>query len=270
MRLSGANQVLPWSLAYRFDLHFFQLQFAGSQVADMAETVTDPLEKAVLSGAIFAGPDPDGPERRANGERDSDHDKASSGNDGEADDDDDDDLDSEYGIVPPSEMPSGGPVRTTKGQSHNTGVKGVLADYRNRNNPQWRQEGNAQSAENDLDESDGEQEAREAYRKQRIQEMMKMGSTERAETIGGPRYRAKFGQLREVGQEQFLKATEAQDGVMVIVHVYSPVSTVLHSMVHHMTYISQSGCSRVQCLRSTPDIPGKKLPSHQIPESPEL
>ena len=223
----------------------------------MAETVTDPLEKAVLSGAIFAGPDPDGPERRANGEPDSDENDAANDKD---DEDDDDDLDSDYGIVPPSEMPANGngPVRTTKRQSHNTGVKGVLADYKNRNNPGWRQDGQHHHApsqvaeEGDLDESDGEQGAREAYRKQRIQEIMKMGSNERSDTISGPRYKARFGQLREVGQEQFLKATEAKDGILTIVHVYSPVSTCQTARTdYHAHAIDSRPLLLVQCLINT-------------------
>lgn len=189
----------------------------------MAETVTDPLEKAVLSGALFAGPDPDGPERRANGQPDSDDDHHNDAVNGSEQDDDDDDDDSGLGFLPPNEVSNSssvnGPVRTTKGQSHNTGVKGVLADYKNRNNPSWRQDGNDSD-----NQDDGEREAREAYRKKRIAEMMQMGSNERSDTISGPRYKGKFGQLREVGQDQFLRATEAQDGTLVIVHVYSDVS----------------------------------------------
>lgn len=195
----------------------------------MADNVTDPLEKAVLSGAIFAGPDPEGeePHRPA----------------------DDSDFDSDDGGA--ATFPgvgSGGPyipsapVKTTKGQSHNTGVKGVLADYRNRNNDKPSSSSKAtktsqkafkglslnKNAERkgELSDSsstglsDSEQEARDAYRRKRMEEMKLMGSDERRTNSS----QQKFGRLREVGQNQFIKAVEDRNALCVVVHVYDPVS----------------------------------------------
>ena len=205
----------------------------------MADNVTDPLEKAVLSGAIFAGPDPEGEEP---------HRQAS-----------DDDFDSDDGGPGaagfpgvagggPASMPSG-PVKTTKGQSHNTGVKGVLADYRNRNNDKpstttsskspnahskatfkstaFRRRSKDSNAElsdsSSLGLSDSEQDARDAYRRKRIEEMKLMGSEERRSSS----LQQKFGHLREVGQSQFIKAIEDRHALCVVVHVYDPVSLLL-------------------------------------------
>lgn len=199
----------------------------------MADSVTDPLEKAVLSGAIFAGPDPEGKEP---------HRPVS-----------DDDLDSDNGdatgfpgagsTTGTSSMPAG-PVKTTKGQSHNTGVKGVLADYRNRNNDKAspspgkqlnkttkafkslstssrRHNNDAELSDDSSLEglSEGENEARDAYRRKRMEEMRLMGSSERREEAS----RQRFGHLREVGQSQFIKAVEDNSAHCVIVHVYDSV-----------------------------------------------
>lgn len=196
----------------------------------MADTVTDPLEKAVLSGAIFAGPDPEGvePHRPAD---DSDFDSDDAGPAG---------FPGGPGGAGGS-MPSG-PVKTTKGQSHNTGVKGVLADYRNRNNDRSQASGkqtstvrsgvksmsinDTKASSGDLSDSssaglsDSEQHARDAYRRKRMQEMTLMGSQERR---ANGSEQPKFGHLREVGQSQFIKAIEDRDALCVIVHVYDPV-----------------------------------------------
>jgi len=195
----------------------------------MADNVTDPLEKAVLSGAIFAGPDPEGEEPHRPGD-DSDFDS----DDGEA-----------AGFPGVSNgaasMPSG-PVKTTKGQSHNTGVKGVLADYRNRNNDKPSSSnknttttrkafkglsvGKGAESDNGLSDSssaglsDSEQDARDAYRRKRMEEMKLMGSEERRINSS----QQKFGHLREVGQSQFIKAVEDRNALCVVVHVYDPVS----------------------------------------------
>lgn len=196
----------------------------------MADSVTDPLEKAVLSGWIFAGPDPEGEEPRRLAE--------------------DSDIDSDDDGVPgfsvgeahqgSASLPSG-PIRTTKGQSHNTGVKGVLADYRNRNNDkpppsgrndkltskafrglsvsQAAKDSNAELSESSsLGSSDGEQEARDAYRRKRMAEMKLMGSQERRANST----RQRFGHLREVGQSHFIKAIEDRNALCVVVHVYDP------------------------------------------------
>lgn len=197
----------------------------------MADNVTDPLEKAVLSGAIFAGPDPEGEEPyRAADDSDFDSDDAgASGFPGVTN----------GGTAP---MP-GGPVKTTKGQSHNTGVKGVLADYRNRNNEtpftsskngkpsskafkglsvsQSRKDVDAElSDSSSLGLSDSEQEARDAYRRKRMEEMKLMGSQERRTNST----QQTFGHLREVGQSQFIKAIEDRTALCVVVHIYDPVS----------------------------------------------
>lgn len=201
----------------------------------MADNVTDPLEEAVLSGAIFAGPDPEGeePYRQAS----------------------DDDFDSDDGGPGAAGFPGGGagggpsmpsgPVKTTKGQSHNTGVKGVLADYRNRNNDKpstsskspkapskaafknnafGKRSKDSNTAElsdsSSLGLSDSEQDARDAYRRKRIEEMKQMGSEERRTSSS----QQKFGHLREVGQSQFIKAIEDRNALCVVVHVYDPVS----------------------------------------------
>jgi hypothetical protein len=212
----------------------------------MADTVTDPLEKAVLSGAIFAGPDPEGEEPR----RTPDH----------SDFEDDDGVGPSAGFAEQSNAAPGssnGPVKTTKGQSHNTGVKGVLADYRNRNNGKGStaghkkkngtrtirkgvkgltietEEGNesTDSLDDLLAEADGlsdggEQDARDAYRRKRIEEMKMMGSQERRTNATQERY----GHLREIGQDQFIKAIEDKSAHCVMVHVYDIVSLdVLHS-----------------------------------------
>lgn len=224
----------------------------------MSDTVTDPLEKAVLSGAIFAGKNPDGEEPH----------RTPSNSDIE-----DNDIDTEQadgGFAAPTAATNGGgsssaPVTTTKGQSHNTGVKGVLSDYRNRNNhpSNGNDKSNAagskgfrkgfkglsltsnsqkhsnftdtshelsQSSDDDGDDdglSEGERDAREAYRRKRIQEMQKTGSGERDAVSSNGRlhqHQQKFGHLREVGQDQFVKATEDRNAQCVLVHIYSPVS----------------------------------------------
>lgn len=202
----------------------------------MADTVTDPLEKAVLSGAIFAGPDPEGeePHRPASDDDfDSDNDGARTATAGGGND------------ASSSSYPSG-PVQTTKGQSHNTGVKGVLADYRNRNNltngssstdtsrtrkafkglsVNSRNGGNTAEVSDDLSDassaelSDAEQEARDAYRRKRMEEMRLMGSSERRTDPS----RQRFGHLREVGQSQFIKAVEDRSAQCVVIHVYDHV-----------------------------------------------
>lgn len=196
----------------------------------MADNVTDPLEKAVLSGAIFAGPDPEGeePYRPAEGSDSDSNDEGAAGFAGAAN-------------GGSSSMPAG-QVKTTKGQSHNTGVKGVLADYRNRNNDapsssskngksgkatlrglsisQSKKDEDAElSDSSSFGLSDSEQEARDAYRRKRIEEMKLMGSQERRENSTQQR----FGHLREVGQSQFIKAVEDRNAVCVVVHVYDPV-----------------------------------------------
>lgn len=253
----------------------------------MASTSTDPLERAVLSGALFAGPDPEG--REPDRSRDDDDD------DYTLDDDDGDDVDgapsdTDIGFVPPSEAAAasssgaGQLARATtsrRGQSHNTGVKGVLADYRASKQQQQHKQpsrttasqsitsrlpkdvhngvegislSDAAADDDDLDSSEGEREAKERYRRQRMAEMMKMGSGERRDVIiaskatGGLSHSTKrvngeergtataaagrirhgglgrFGHLREVGQHQFVHATEEAEGVTVVVHVYDPVS----------------------------------------------
>lgn len=198
----------------------------------MADNVTDPLEKAVLSGAIFAGPDPEGEEPY----------RPASDDDFDSDDGDATGFPGADGSDSQS-MPSG-PVKTTKGQSHNTGVKGVLADYRNRNNgktssPSRKETSRTRKAfksmststrNNDNDEglpdsslsadlSEGENEARDAYRRKRMEEMRLMGSSERQENTS----RHKFGHLREVGQSQFIRAVEDRAAQCVVVHVYDSV-----------------------------------------------
>jgi len=221
----------------------------------MAQSVTDPLEKAVLSGAIFAGPDPDGAEPRARGEANEPSDRANTDDELSLNGDSDDGN----AFTHPDELQPNrpGPVRTTKGMSHNTGVKGVLADYRNRNTPGYDElgKGSAADAEDggDDDGSDGEREAREAYRRTRLQEMMKMGSSERrdesrqhsgpsnGDTVGGPRYRAKFGHLREVGQVGFLKAVEEEaGGALVVIHVYTPTLPACNVINHHLSSLARA------------------------------
>jgi len=231
----------------------------------MAESTTDPLERAVLSGTLFAGPDPEGhePVRSSEGYKDED-------GDGDRDGAHSDGI----GFVPPPEAapPSSSqapPAHTSKGRSHNTGVKGVLADYRNRNNrthphpegggmenpgisketlakftnmylqardgrqtaPGPGHPDDQEDSDDGLSDLDGggsedEREAREAYRKARMREIMKMGSGERKDVKAGnaAAHLPRFGHLREIGEHQFVKATEEKAGVVVLVHVYDAVS----------------------------------------------
>lgn len=86
--------------------------------------------------------------------------------------------------------------------------------------------GTTRDSESDELISDGEREAKESYRRKRMQEMMKMGSSERNgnSNVAPAGSRAKFGHLREIGQSQFVKAIEEKSDVTVVVHVYDPVS----------------------------------------------
>jgi hypothetical protein len=204
----------------------------------MAESTTDPLEKAVLSGALFAGPDPEGREPRASG-RQTGSDISDGSDDGNENDED------ERGFVHPSELDgddegsSNMAGRAAGKGSYKTGVKGVLADYReqqaaNRLNnarpvPKFpsasrQRDQNGAEDEDDIFLSDSEQDARESYRRKRIEELKKMGSAERSSAVAATKGRPRFGHLREIGQSQFVKAVEESEGVYVLVHVYDPVS----------------------------------------------
>lgn len=190
----------------------------------MAESVTDPLEKAVLSGALFAGPDPEGREPRRAG-------SPSTSEELSLTDDED------RGFVPPSEGDlEPGPSRKSNGARHRTGPKGVLADYREQQEEKRVEQEHRLNkgmdrlyVEDDHDDEE-EREALEAYRRQRIAEMKKMGSAERHQandfaSTGDDNTSIAFGHLREVGQAGFLKAIEETPAsVTVVIHVYDPVS----------------------------------------------
>lgn len=218
----------------------------------MPNSTTDPLERAALSGALFAGPDPDGREPRSSGRPSSD---GGDSHNGDEDDkgllDDGHGSDGEVGFVHPSEASTAAPASDTmrRGQSHNTGVKGVLADFRQQQREQQsrnekhlekqglngrhttssRTDANHVGAD-DLDISDDEAAAINAYRQRRLEEMKLMGSGERAsvaQELNGPlkqnKHAPRFGHLREVGQQGFIRAVEEGAGVYVVVHVYDPV-----------------------------------------------
>ena len=210
----------------------------------MAHTTTDAVEAAVLSGAIFAGRDPDGSEP---------HRRSSSSRDSSAGDSSDDEG---IGFVNPSDAtePPGIASETmpTKAMSHNTGVKGVLADYREHQRQDSRQlpsinalkgrvnptsnrrTGSAfasSEASSSGELSDGEQKAKELYRQKRMNEVLKMGSGERRTMHNAP----KFGHLREIGQDQFVKATDELEGTTVIVHVYDPVRPSFMKQTHKLS-----------------------------------
>ena len=225
----------------------------------------DSLEQAVLSGAIFSGRDPDGPEPRQG---------RSSSNDGESSVVDSGNRTAQHendvGFVHPSPIPSTSvqPISSSsmsaRTMSHNTGVKGVLADYREQqrqdhrksqsfvngaskvetknisrsakeqapSGPAFRESSQVSSSDelgdddDDDDEgvSEGEQEAKRLYKRKRMDELFKMGSGERQNTRKTPR----FGHLREIGQHQFVKATEEKGGTIVVVHVYDSVGISAH------------------------------------------
>lgn len=200
--------------------------------------MADPLEKAVLDGSLFAGPNPDGEEPR----RPRSHSNASS-HDGRSSDDD------RLAFTHPSDL-AGASTSTSasanmgRTSSHNTGVKGVLADYREQqqalngqtnaiNGRMQRMtvvaNGNGGNSDNDDDFlSDSESAARDAYRRQRMQELLKSGSADRAKAFNSSRPR--FGHLREIGQSGFVKAVEEESGIVVVVHVYDLVRRHLSTL----------------------------------------
>ncbi|GAA5957036.1 hypothetical protein JCM21900_001762 [Sporobolomyces salmonicolor] len=134
-------------------------------------------------------------------------------------------------VDPDPPTPAPAPLRNggSKG-SHNTGVKGVQADYREYQRAQAGPAGvhalasQARKIVVSLDEDDDEDEAEalERYRRERMRELQ--GSGERRESVvsaGGGR--KMFGHLREIGFAQFVSAVEGEaDGVAVIVHLYEP------------------------------------------------
>lgn len=109
----------------------------------------------------------------------------------------------------------------------NTGPKGVLADYRGSQAAAARSAMESLSLasglrplEGELESDDeGEAGAIEAYRTKRLAELS--GSGER----GPGRGRKVFGHLREIGMEQFLGAVDEEDAeVAVVLHLYEAVS----------------------------------------------
>ncbi|GAA6044300.1 hypothetical protein JCM8097_006755 [Rhodosporidiobolus ruineniae] len=140
-----------------------------------------------------------------------------------------------------------------KGQSRNTGVKGVQADYREHLAQQREQQklggggggGLARemkrkmviSLSGDGEEKRQDDEELEAIRRKRLEELQ--GSSERA---GGPgRKEARtFGHLREVGMEGFVGAVEEEEaGTAVLVHLYEPEIPPCHYLNQHLSTLAR-------------------------------
>ncbi|GAA6058459.1 hypothetical protein JCM3770_002733 [Rhodotorula araucariae] len=173
----------------------------------------------------------------------------SSAPDDNGDDGDDDRGETRFSAVDP-DPPTGGaaPNRTagggSRGESRNTGVKGVRADYHEHMAQQRQQSAGdllvkqAQrkmviSLVDDAREADEDDEL-DALRRRRLAEMQ--GSGERAT---GRRERT-FGHLREVGMEQFVQAVEEEaDETPVIVHLYEPEIALCALLNSHLAALAR-------------------------------
>ncbi|GJN91077.1 hypothetical protein Rhopal_004092-T1 [Rhodotorula paludigena] len=170
----------------------------------------------------------------------------------DADDDDDESRFSAVDPDPPTggDMPLRAPGGGRKGGSHNTGVKGVRADYREHLAAQDEARrggdaGLARQAERKLvislgdDEADrrGDEEEDDeltALRRRRLAEMQ--GSGERRAVVEA----RTFGHLREVGMEQYVQAVEDEaPDVAVVVHLYEPQLSLCALLNSHLAALAR-------------------------------
>ncbi|BGP16809.1 hypothetical protein JCM10213_004657 [Rhodosporidiobolus nylandii] len=141
------------------------------------------------------------------------------------------------------DMPARPPGGGRKGQSRNTGVKGVQADYREHMASQAAGSLGLASIEKGMKKkmvislgassAAREDEELEELRRKRLAELQ--GSAARA---GGGQT---FGHLREVGMEGFLSAVEDEEkDVPVLVHLYEPEIPPCHYLNQHLSSLARS------------------------------
>ncbi|GAA5981635.1 hypothetical protein JCM11641_003925 [Rhodosporidiobolus odoratus] len=137
------------------------------------------------------------------------------------------------------DMPARKPGRgrgVGKGQSRNTGVKGVQADYAQHLASKHANSNLAQQVRKKMvislgGEGDEEEAEFEELRRKRLSEMQ--GSGERR---GG----RTFGHLREVGMEGFVAAVEDEEkATAVVVHLYEPEIPPCHYLNLHLSHLAR-------------------------------
>ncbi|KAK4703653.1 hypothetical protein P7C70_g2571, partial [Phenoliferia sp. Uapishka_3] len=163
--------------------------------------------------------------------------------------------------APTSALP---PLNSNTRGASNTGPKGVLADYKARNNVSQTgpkgvladfvgsQAASAASAmanltlslaqniikldrEESEEEDEDEAKAIERYRSKRLAEMSGSG------VRGSGRGRKVFGHLREIGMDQFLTAIEDEDPeVAVVLHLYEPGIEACYTLNTHLSAIARA------------------------------
>ncbi|BGP40718.1 hypothetical protein JCM10449v2_004680 [Rhodotorula kratochvilovae] len=213
---------------------------------------TDAMEQAFLDGthpALSRNADAAAALRSTSPVRSRSPSPAPSASSSRDDNGDDSDADApRFSAVDP-EPPTGGaaPARAAgggrRGESRNTGVKGVRADYRE-HMAQQREQGAADmlaqqaqrkmviSLADDARDADEDDEL-DALRRRRIAEMK--GSGERV--VRGGRT---FGHLREVGMEQFVQAVEDEaDETAVVVHLFEPEIALCALLNSHLAALAR-------------------------------